>query len=114
VALEVRWSGQARDAIRQIASFWLEQDRTKVRLVLESIYRRAGWLANGHSEVGTPIEGLPRSYRWFRDRTFGYKLFYRIETEGDVPARLASITIRHGRQRPLAAGTLRRYASPQR
>jgi hypothetical protein len=113
VALEVRWSGQARDALRQIASFWLGHDRAKVGLVLESVYRRVNWLADGHSEIGTQIDGLPRSYRWFRDRTFGYKLFYRIETDGDVPARLAIITILHGQQRPLAAGTVRRRASPR-
>jgi plasmid stabilization system protein ParE len=109
VALEVRWSGQARADIQQIADFWREQDRPKVRLVLEAIRHRANWLADGHAEIGTPIDGLPRAYRWYRERAYGYKLFYRLE--GDPPARLSVITVRHGRQRPLKPSTLRRYAS---
>ncbi|TAK27929.1 MAG: type II toxin-antitoxin system RelE/ParE family toxin [Chloroflexota bacterium] len=108
--LEVRWSSQTRADIRKIAEFWRDKDRTKVRAVIEAIRQRVAWLTDGHAELGSPMNDLPQSYRWYRERTFGYKIFYR--TEGDPVTRIAIITIRHGRQRPLSPSTIRKRATP--
>jgi plasmid stabilization system protein ParE len=76
--------------------------------VFAAINERVGWLASGRHLLGTQISGLDQNYRHVLDRRFGYKIFYRLE--GEPPDTIAVFAIRHGRQRPLEAGTLTRYA----
>jgi len=88
-----------------IAAYWLEQDPERVEPVLIAIRRRANWLADGKWQLGSPIAGLSGDYRWFLERKYGYKLYYRVE--GDPPTVLSLIAVRHSRQRPLGASSLR-------
>ncbi|MHB1004589.1 MAG: hypothetical protein ACYC3S_02980 [Chloroflexota bacterium] len=89
----------------RIAAFWLEQDPERVEAVLTAIRRRSHWIANGKWELGNAIPGLARDYRWYLERTYGYKVYCRID--GDPPSLLSVIAVRHSRQHPLSASTLR-------
>ncbi|MHB1160808.1 MAG: type II toxin-antitoxin system RelE/ParE family toxin [Chloroflexota bacterium] len=107
--LRVRWSSHTRADFLRIAGFWLEQEPDLVPVVISAIRRRVAWIADGHHLMGTPIDGGEREgCRWYLEREYRYKIYYRIE--GDPPDTMGIIAIRHGRQRPLKASTLRQYA----
>ena len=106
--LRVRWSSRTKDDFLRITGFWLEQEPDLVPVVISSIRKRVAWIADGHHLSGTPIGGPLKDYRWYLERKYGYKIYYRIE--GQPPNTIAVITIRHGRERPLKATALRRYA----
>lgn len=103
--LSLRWSTQARADLLRVATYWLEQDPERLEAVLNATRRRVRWIADDHWELGTPIVGLSRDYRWFLERRYGYKVYCR--REGEPPSLLSVIAVRHGRQRPLSPSTLR-------
>jgi len=105
--LSVRWSKRTQADIRRIADFWLEHDPEILPVVVRAIYQRVNWLADGHQHIGPPVTGLPDNYRVYRERRFSYKIYYRIE--GTPEERIAVLTIRHGRERPLRPSTIRRF-----
>ena len=107
--LRVRWSTRTQDDLRRIADYWQEQDPAKVAAVVRAIYLRVNWLADGRSQLGSPIAELPSMDRVYRERAFGYKIFYRIE--GSPAEELSVLTIRHSRERPLRPSTIRRFTS---
>ena len=104
--LRVRWSKRTQADIRRIADYWLEHDPEVLPVAVRAIYQRVNWLADGNQQVGPPVTGLPRNYRVYRERRYGYKIYYRIE--GTPTDLLAVLTIRHSRERPLSPSTLRR------
>ena len=105
--IDVRWSRRTYADIRRISDHWVERDPRKVRVVIGAIRQRVNWIADGHTEVGSPVKGMPANYHWYLERTYGYKIFYRAE--GSPPTGIAVITVRHVRQRPLSPSTLRKY-----
>jgi plasmid stabilization system protein ParE len=106
--LSVRWSSRTRADFLRITSYWLEQEPNLLPAVISAIRRRVAWIADGRHLMGTPIGEPGKSYRWYLEREYGYKIYYRVE--GDPPNTLGVIAVRHGRQRPLKATTLRKYA----
>ena len=64
--LSVRWSKRTQADIRRIADYWLEHDPEILPVVIRAIYQRVNWLADDHQNVGSPIAGLPRTYRTYR------------------------------------------------
>jgi plasmid stabilization system protein ParE len=104
--LEVRWSKRTQADVRCIADYWIENDPDLLSTVIRAIYQRVSWLADGHDHLGTPVPGLPQNYRVYRERRYGYKIYYRLE--GTPPDQLAVPTIRYGRERPLSPSTVRR------
>ena len=106
--LDIRWSTQTQADILRIAAYWLERDPDRLSEVLATIRARADWIADNRHQSGRLVVGLPRSYRWYLERSYGYKIYYRVE--GDPPETLSVITIRHSRERPLGPSTLRSYA----
>ncbi len=106
--LRVRWSSHTRGDFLRIAGFWLDQEPDLLSTVIATIRTRVAWIANGHHLLGTPISDRTSNYRWYLEREYGYKIYYRVE--GDPPDTLGVIAIRHGRQRPVKGSTLRRYA----
>ena len=105
--LRVRWSNHTRADFLRITSFWLEQEPGLLPAVVSALRKRVAWIADGHHLLGTPIGDEVKGYRWCLDREYGYKIYYRIE--GDPPDTVGVIAIRHGRQRPLKASTLRKH-----
>jgi plasmid stabilization system protein ParE len=105
--LRVRWSTRTQDDLRRISAYWQEQNPATVPALVRAIYRRVNWLADGRPQLGAPIVGLPHTYRVYRERTFGYKIYYRVE--GSPPDETSILTIRHSRERPLRPSTIRRF-----
>jgi plasmid stabilization system protein ParE len=103
----VRWSTRTKDDLRRIADYWLERNPANVPNVVRAIYQRVSWLADGRPQLGAPIPGLPHTYRVYRERTYGYKVYYRVEDSH--PDELSILTIRHSRERPLRPSTIRRF-----
>ncbi len=106
--LGVRWARRTGGDFLRIAAHWQEQEPELLPAVISAIRRRVAWIADGNHLPGTPIGAEGRDCRWYLEREYGYKIYYRVE--GDPPDSIGVIAIRHGKQRPLRSSTLRRYA----
>lgn len=105
--IRTQWPDRALSDLARVSRHWMSRNPEAQPAVLHEIYRRVQWLADDHYKAGMAVSGLSHKYRWIIDRTYGYKIFYRVE--GDPPQVLRVITLRHSRERPLKASTLRRY-----
>lgn len=105
--LKVRWSSRTKADFERIAAYWVENDPDQLRPVLTAIYERIHWLADEHYLLGASVPGLPSTYRCYRERRYGYKIYYRLESKPTVT--MSILTIRHGREHPLRPSTLRRF-----
>lgn len=109
--LRVDWSSRAAEDLVRIESFWLERNLAILPSVLRGLYARVTWIGNDHALLGVRVPDLPAAYRWQLERTYGYKIYYRVD--GDPPTSITIITIRHGLQRLLSPATIRRYTAPR-
>ena len=105
--LRIRWSSRTEEDLRRIAEYWANVNPDMLPAAMGAIYRRVEWLADGHHQAGVPVIGLSRDYRWYLERRYGYKIYYRLEQ--DPPDTISIIALRHGRERPLKLSTLRKH-----
>ena len=110
--LSIVWSSRAISDLSRIESYWLQQNPAILPSVLYAILARATWIGDSHALIGSPVPGLRMTYRWQLERTYGYKVYYRVN--GDPPTSVTIITIRHGLQRPLGPVAIRRHAGSPR
>lgn len=106
--LSIGWSAIAIEDLSRIESYWLQQNSAILPSVLRTILGRITWIGDGHALLGGPVDGLSTCYRCQLERTYGYKVYYRVN--GDPPTNITIITIRHGLQRPLSPATIQRHA----
>lgn|GEM_PF-6541948 len=97
--IRVEWSEWAARDLDRIFGYWEERDPEVAVAVVTTLTRRIHWLADDHYFAGKVVSDLPPAYRWYLQRRYGYKIFYRIE--GDPTEVLLVIRLRHARQRPL-------------
>jgi plasmid stabilization system protein ParE len=107
--LRITWSNQAARDLDQIADFWLDRDPKRGVGVLEAIDRRVHWLADDRSHLGIPVPGLPPHRRWYLERRYEYKIYYRIV--GEPLEDLLVLRIRSARQRPLGPPEITRTST---
>lgn len=105
--LSIGWSARAIEDLSRIEKYWLEQNPAIIPSVMPAILARVTWIGDDHALLGSQVPELPATYRWQLERTYGYKVYYRVD--GDPPTSITIITIRHGRQRPLNPATIQRY-----
>lgn len=88
----------------QVDAFWATREPKLAPTVLETIGRRILWLADAPFHLGTPAAGLPADHRYYLERRYGYKIYYRIV--GNPPEALPVLRIRNARQRRLRSSEI--------
>jgi plasmid stabilization system protein ParE len=104
--LRERWTSRARADLIEIEAFWTGIQPTQLPPVFAAISERVAWLCAGNYLLGPVVGGYGPEFRSVAERRFGFRIYYRVE--GDPAHTIAILRVRHGRQRPLDADSLRR------
>ena len=100
-ARRLEWSARSRQQLRDILRHYVQHASVEVaERVLNQIDRAARQIAS-HPHIGPMVTGLDPSYRRFQ--AGAYTPFYRTPPAERV---VRIFAVRHGRQRPLAPGTI--------